>query len=221
MDTQFVQTFGQNQATFPDAADIAALLAGDKTRFEPIMRRHNQRLFRLARGILKNHAEAEDALQEAYIKALSKLDQFKGPAGFAGWLSRIVMNESLSRRRRSPANRFSETEPDSLSEAARRQPEREAVQGDVLLMIEAAIDRLPLEFRLVFMLRAVEELSVTETAQHLEIKEATVKTRYHRARKLLRGDLSERVASTVLDAFSFDGERCDRIVNGVLARITE
>lgn len=221
MDTQNVQTNASAPASNPDLADVTAVLAGDSARFEPIMRRHNQRLFRLARSVLKNSGEAEDALQDAYLKAFSKLHQFKGPAGFSGWLSRIVMNESLRRRRKYDASSFVATEVDALSESQQTQPENEAAQDDVLQMIESAIDRLPMEFRLVFMLRGVEELSVSETAAHLGIKEATVKTRYHRARKLMRSDLAERIESTVLGAFSFDGERCDRIVFGVLNQITQ
>ncbi len=209
------------QASNPDLADVAAVLSGDSARFERIMRRHNQRLFRLARSVLRNSGEAEDALQEAYFNAFSKLHQFKGPAGFSGWLSRIVMNESLGRRRKHSPDRFVETEIETLSESVQSQPECQAAQDDVLQMIESAIDRLPLEFRLVFMLRGVEELSVSETATHLGIKEATVKTRYHRARKLMRSDLAERVENTVLGAFSFDGQRCDRIVNSVLRRVTK
>lgn len=219
MDTQNVQSTLSATANNPDLADVGAVLSGDSARFEHIMRRHNQRLFRLARSVLKNSGEAEDALQEAYISAFSKLHQFKGPAGFSGWLSRIVMNKSLARRRKHSVDRFVATEIETLSESPQTQPECQAAQDDVLLMIEAAIDRLPLEFRSVFMLRGVEELSVSETATHLGIKEATVKTRYHRARKLMRSDLAERVESTVLSAFSFDGERCDRIVYGVLNRV--
>ncbi len=218
-------------------AELAARASnGDELAFEAIMRRHNRLLFRTARSILKSDEETEDALQEVYLRAWHVLGSFRAESKLSTWLVRIVINEALGRMRRrgaqviplddavdvEGADHFSphfseggawmEDDPD-------HRPERKAMQAQVRRLMEERIDLLPDVFRTVFMLRAVEELSVEETAAALQIPEATVRTRYFRARGLLRESLSRDIDVAMGDAFSFDGARCDRIVHRVLARL--
>ena len=211
--------------------DLAARAAnGDEQAFEAIMRRHNRLLFRTARSILKNDAETEDALQEAYLRAWRALAGFRADAKLSTWLVRIVINESLGRLRRRGAQVIpldaaldvAGHEPEALMEDDPDQrPDRVAMRAEVRRLMEARIDTLPDAFRTVFMLRAVEELSVEEVAVALEIAEATVRTRFFRARGLLREGLSRDVDLAIGDAFSFAGARCDRIVAGVLAKLAD
>ena len=206
----------------------AAASSSDQFAFECIMRRHNRLLFRTGRSILKGDADTEDALQEAYLRAWRGLVSFRADAKLSTWLVRIVINESLGRLRRRGAQVIpldsgvdvdeQEAEP-TMEDDPDRQPERLAMRAEVRLLIEARIDTLPDAFRIVFMLRAVEELSVEETAVALEIPEATVRTRFFRARSLPREGLSRDVDLALGDAFSFDGERCDRSVANVLAKL--
>ena len=192
------------------------------------MRRHNRLLFRTARSILKSDAETEDALQEAYLSAWRALAGFRADARLSTWLVRIVVNESLGRLRRRGAQVIPldatmdmddpETQP-WMEDDPDRQPERIAMRGEVRRLMEARIDMLPDAFRTVFMLRAVEELSVEEIAVALDIPGATVRTRFFRARSLLREGLSRDVDLALGDAFSFAGDRCDRIVAHVLAKL--
>ena len=210
-----------------DAELAARASSGDESAFEFIMRRHNQFLFRTARSILKSDSEAEDALQEAYLHAWRALDNFRADARLSTWLVRIVINESFGRLRRRgaqviPLDAFmdlpeQQTQP-WLEDNPARRPEQLAMREEVRRLMESRIDMLPDAFRTVFMLRAVEELSVREVAVALQIPEATVRTRFFRARGLLREGLSDDVDLATADAFSFDGRRCDRIVAGVLTK---
>ena len=210
-------------------ADLAARAAnGDECAFETIMRRHNRLLFRTARSILKNDAETEDALQEAYLRAWRALASFRAEAKLSTWLVRIVINESLGRLRRQgaqviPLDAALECAEHSMEpwmeDNPDQRPDRVAMRAEVRRLMEARIDMLPDAFRTVFMLRAVEELSVEEVAVVLEIPEATVRTRFFRARGLLREGLSRDVDIAIGDAFSFAGARCDRIVSGVLVKL--
>ena len=203
---------------------------GDEISFEEIMRRHNRLLFRTARSILNSDTETEDALQEAYLLAWRALPTFRADAKLSTWLVRIVINEALGRlRRRSaqviPLDAAMES-PDpqtqqSLQDDPDHRPDRIAMRSEVRRLMEARIDMLPDAFRTVFMLRAVEEMSVEEVAVALDVPEATVRTRFFRARGLLREGLSRDVDMAIGDAFSFDGARCDSIVARVLARLTE
>ena len=181
------------------------------------MRRYNRRLFRLARGILNDDDEARDAVQESYVRAYFRLSQFRGPRGFASWLCRIVINEAMMRRRRRAGEEA--MDPAGLRAAAATQPENEAYSAELLRRIEAAIDELPVDFRVVFMLRGVEQLSIAETAEFLDLNPSTVKTRFHRARKQLRARLTRELDGAIGQAFGFDGPRCDAIVSGVFALI--
>jgi len=215
-------------STATDSALAGLAATGDQTAFECIMRRHNRMLFRTARSILRNDAEAEDALQEAYLRAWRMLSTFRGESKLATWLTRIVINEALGRKRRLvlpvvPLETAMES-PDLQAQEAMaddpdRQPERTAMRSEMRLLMQAHIDRLPDAFRTVFMLRAVEESSVEEVAAALDIPEATVRTRFFRARGLLREGLSLDVDLAASDAFAFLGARCDRIVAGVLGRL--
>jgi RNA polymerase sigma-70 factor (ECF subfamily) len=212
----------------PDAELARRAADGDEAAFEAIMRRHNRLLFRTARSLLKSDAEAEDALQEAYLRAWRALGSFRSDARLSTWLARIVINEALGRMRRKEARiipldaAMTSYEPEvqaSLTADAERQPESIAMRAELRRMMEARIDMLPEAFRTVFMLRAVEEMSVEEVSQALQIPEATVRTRFFRARSLLRERLASDIDMTLNDAFSFDGARCDRIVAAVRARL--
>ncbi len=211
-----------------DGELAARAVNGDEAAFEAIMRRHNRLLFRTARSILRDDAEAEDALQEAYLRAWRALASFRADAKLSTWLVRIVINEALGRlRRRSaqviPLDAAMESSEQQLeacmADDPDHQPDRIAMRAEVRGLMEARIDTLPDAFRTVFMLRAVEELSVEEVAVILEIPEATVRTRFFRARGLLREGLASDVDFAIGDAFSFAGARCDRIVSGVLAKL--
>ena len=198
--------------------------------FEAIMRRHNRLLFRTARSILKSDAESEDALQEAYVRAWRALSTFRADSKLSTWLVRIVINEALGRLRRRGATVIplraamedsDEPPEDSIAGDEDQQPDRIAMRGEIRRLMEARIDTLPEAFRTVFMLRAVEELSVEEVANALALPEATVHTRFFRARGLLRAGLSRDVDVALGDAFAFDGARCDRVVAGVLAKLAQ
>lgn len=211
--------------------ELAVLAAaGNASAFEAIMRRHNGLLFRTARSILRHDDDAEDALQEAYLRAWRSFVGFRAEAKVSTWLVRIVINEALGqlRSRRSQARVMDATidvheqhDESDLKDDADHEPERVAMRDELRRLMEQRIDALPDVFRTVFMLRAVEELSVEETAAALEIPEATVRTRFFRARSLLREGLSHDFDFAIRDAFSFAGARCDRIVANVLARISD
>lgn len=217
-------------AVSKDASDVelaASAADGSQAAFEIIMRRHNRLLFRTARSILKSDAEAEDALQEAYLRAWGAMGSFRADARLSTWLVRIVVNEALGRLRHARAvvipldAAMNSPEPEtqaSLADEPGRRPEQSAMRAQLRTLMEARIDRLPEVFRTVFMLRAVEEMSVEEVAQALDVPEATVRTRYFRARGLLRESLASEVDHVLGDAFAFDGARCDRMVAAVLAR---
>jgi RNA polymerase sigma-70 factor (ECF subfamily) len=204
-----------------DVDIVGRVLAGDAALFELIMRRYNRLLFRLARAILRDDEDARDAVQVAYVRAYYHLDQFRGPTGFKSWLARIVMNEANARLRRTPMLVKHEDQIVALADWDANGPEGAAITGDLLEVLQAAIDRLPEDFRSVFMLRGVEQLTIAETAELLDLKAATVKTRFHRARRLLRESLHRKLDDIARETFRFDGDRCDRIVSGVLAALTE
>jgi RNA polymerase sigma-70 factor (ECF subfamily) len=214
-----------------DAALRQRVMNGEQAAFADLMRRYNRRLYRVARSILRDDAEAEDALQDAYIQAYRALPDFRGDAALGTWLTRIVMNAALMRRR--STGRMAEVielgaelamehggaAQDDAGEAG--QPEHAALRAQARGIIEAKIDGLPEVFRTVFILRAVEELSVEETGRVLDIPEATVRSRYFRARGMLREALAREFDFALDDAFGFDGARCDRIVAHVMRRLEE
>ncbi len=209
-----------------DAELVRRVLARDGTAFRAIMERHNRRLYRIARSILRNDSEAEDVVQEAYVNAFTHLDSFRGDASLATWLSRITMNEALGRlRREKPAVELQEAKrteaqiiPFPLSGAA-DDPERTMAQREILQLVERAADNLPEIFRIVFVTRVIEGMSVEETAELLGLQEETVKTRLHRARRLVREQLDEQIGPVLMDAFPFAGRRCERLSNAVMKRL--
>lgn len=212
----------------PDSTSDAELAAraatGDTQAFERIMRRHNRLLFRTARSILKSDADTEDVLQEGYLRAWRALASFRADAKLSTWLVRIIANEALGRLRRRgaqviPLDTAMDLMAAQMEADPNEQPEQATMRAQVRQLIEARIDGLPDAFRTVFVLRAVEELSTEEVSAALGIPEATVRTRFFRARSLLREGLSRDVDLAIDDAFSFAGARCDSIVARVMAKI--
>lgn len=213
----------ERSAPAADAALVSSIVAGEAHAFERLMRQHNRRLFRVARSILRNDADAEDALQEGYIKAHRAIAGFRGEASLSTWLTRIVVNQALEQRRRperpdSPAS--ADDMPESDADAVPETPEILAMRRELRRLIERAIDGLPEAHRSVFMLRAVEGLSVEETSVSLGISPANTKVRLLRARARLRRVLGEQLGPLLEDVFTFDGERCDRIVKRVCERLS-
>jgi RNA polymerase sigma-70 factor (ECF subfamily) len=214
-----------------DDAELARRIAGhDEAAFEVLMRRNNGALYRVARAILKNDADAEDVLQEAYLSAYRHMAEFRADAKLSTWLTRIVVNQALARRRsqhRSQAvvpfsqmhadERVAE-EPVDLDDPA-NSPEHINTRAEIRSLLERKIGELPVAFRTVFMLREVDELSGAEAAECLSISEATVRSRLFRARGLLRESLSRELDMAKADIFQFGGEHCDRIVANVLVRL--
>jgi RNA polymerase sigma-70 factor (ECF subfamily) len=215
----------QARADAPDSELAQRVAAGDTAAFELLMRRHNRTMFRTARAILRDDAEAEDALQEAYLHAYRAIGSYRADAKLTTWLARIVANEALMRLRKRTrraeivpidAGAATETVQDPHME---RTPERSAQLTEVRRLLEAQIDSLPADYRAVFMLRAVEEMTVEETAAVLGIPEATVRSRLFRAKGLLREALASSIDQAYEETFAFAGERCDRIVATVMGKI--
>jgi RNA polymerase sigma-70 factor, ECF subfamily len=209
---------------------VRRVTAGDYAAFAVIMRRHNRALFRAARSILNDDAAAEDALQEAYLRAYQALPGYRGDSKLSTWLTRIAINQALEQLRKGRRERTNESIDNIVNlekhldmaysdRTAADTPERLLMREQTRKLIERRIEQLPAAFRTVFMLRAVEDMPVEEVAACLELPEATVRTRFFRARRLLQKSLSTEVSSATREAFSFDGERCDRIVRTVLARL--
>jgi RNA polymerase sigma-70 factor (ECF subfamily) len=202
---------------------VSRALAREGNAFRTIMKTHNQRLYRIARGVVRNDAEAEDIVQEAYVRAFAHLDAFRGDSSLATWLSRIVINEALGRlrkRRRTvamPANPQAEIIQFPLNPSD--DPERTMAQRQILDLVERATDSLPDVYRSVFVARVIEGLSIEETADLLGVRPETVKTRLHRARALVRKALDDQIGPVLLDAFPFAGRRCDRLTSAVMQRL--
>ena len=211
--------------TISDDDVVSRVRAGETGLYEMLMRRYNQRLFRVIRSVVMNDDEAEDALQEAWVRAYEHLDQFAGRASFSTWVTRIAFHEALARTRKNRRwTPLENPEGEIMAEAERRQttaetPEMQAERSQLGRMLQAAVDALPETYRSVFVLREVEQLSTTETAECLELSEEAVKTRLHRSRALLRRDLESRLGTAISEAYAFLGARCDRIVMRVLERI--
>jgi len=207
-------------ADLKDTELIARILSGDMRAMETLMRLHNRTLYRTARSILRDDAEAEDAVQEAYIQAYRGLRTFRGESKLSTWLVRITANEALMRRRRNAGAAMvpTDVEPDRLA-SDEAGPEANAERCETRRLLEAHIDALPGPYRAVFVLRAVEEFNVEETAAALGIPDATVRTRYFRARRLLREWMPRDLDPALKGAFAFAGLRCDRIVRYVLVAI--
>ena len=208
---------------------IRRAVSKDEAAIRAIIRQHNRRLFRVARSMIRDDGEAEDMVQEAYLRAFSSLANFRGQSSLSTWLTRIVVNEALQRHRRhveSPIDvaLVPQKQPANvihfpLSGHQPLDPERAVAQRQISHLLERAIDALPVEFRTVLVARVVEDLSIEETAELLDILPETVKTRLHRARRLLKIALAEHVDPLLGDVFPFDGQRCDRLANAVVDRL--
>ncbi len=208
-----------------DESILRRIAAGDRSAFELLMRRNNRRLYRLARAVLRDQDEAEDALQDAYVDAFRSIDRFRGGASVATWLSRLVINQCLGRMRRTArrenvvpiARTQSGSELDGVPADETKAPDRAAERAQLRALLERKMDALPESFRLVLVLRSIEELSVEETAQCLGVAEETVRTRHFRARSLLRESLAREFDLAEREVFEFGGDRCDRMIARVLA----
>jgi len=213
----------------PADADLVERVCGGETAlFEILMRRHNQRVYRVARSIVKDEAEAEDVMQQAYINAYLHLNQFERRAQFSTWLTRITMYEALARRRKTrPEEPLSMHEegwvdaPGRAIESEQVSPERQAYSRELGRLIEDAVDALPETYRAVFMLREIEGLSTSETAEGLGVGEEAVKTRLHRARAMVRRSLTDQLGASATQAFQFHAVRCDRVVAAVMQAICD
>ncbi len=208
-----------------DEEVVRRVLEGDRPLYEVLVRRYNQRLYRVARAIVRDDAEAEDVMQQVYVQGYTHLHQFAGRAQFSTWLTKIAVYESLARARRrareTPRARSAREGDDVLGRlpSAEPDPEQQAWRAEVRVLLEAAIEAIPATHRAVFVLREVEGLSTSETASCLDVSEDVVKTRLHRARGYLRAELLERAGLASATAFSLHLSRCDRIVAGVFARL--
>jgi RNA polymerase sigma-70 factor (ECF subfamily) len=208
-----------------DEEIVRRVLDGDLALFELLMRRHNQRVYRATRSILRDDAECEDVMQEAYVRAYEHLNQFEGRAQFSTWLTRIAVNEALrrlaARGRMDPLDMPYDGENDAMPGPVSHAftPEMNASSAEAASMLEQAILSLPQTYRAIIVLRDVEEMSTAETAEALSITETNVKVRLHRAHELLRQELYARAGSSAPQAFGFHAVRCDRVVGGVMARL--
>ncbi|MFL6814281.1 MAG: RNA polymerase sigma factor, partial [Bradyrhizobium sp.] len=208
-----------------DAELIQRARSRDETAVRSIMQANNRRLYRIARGILRNDSEAEDVVQETYVRAFTNLESFRGDSSFATWLARIAMNEALGRLRRQRPGVEWTSLPEGTIEAqiikfphsgASEDPEKSMAQRQIQNVVEHAIDELPDPFRVVFITRVIEGMNVEETAEILQLKPETVKTRLHRARTMLRDNVEKKIGPVVMEAFPFAGRRCERLTQAVL-----
>ena len=204
-----------SRESLSDEEIVDRVRAGDRALFELILRRHNERIYRTVRSILRDEAEVEDAMQQAYVDAFAHLGDFAGRARFSTWLTRIAVHEALARKRRQrPEGELMTNLPDP-----NRSPEQRTQDAETQKLLVTAIDELPEHFRTVFVLRAVQGLSVEETAETLDLNTETVKTRLHRARGLLQKAIIARTEPALARALPFPDTRCDRVVAAVLHRI--
>jgi len=206
-----------------DEALVNRARAGDRAAFELLMRRHNQRVFRVVRSVLRDTDDIEDVIQQAYVQAFLHLDQFGGNARWSTWLCRIAINEALARLRQRgrfvPFEAVSEEAMANVSKVASGDPERTASGREFGKMVEQAIDELPEIYRAVLIMREVEGMTTEETASILDVQTDVIKTRLHRARASLRDAIEDRIGEQMKNSYTFGNERCDRVVAAVLARL--
>ncbi|MGE5159754.1 MAG: RNA polymerase sigma factor [Gemmatimonas sp.] len=211
-----------------DTELVRRAIARDEAAVRAILQANNRRLFRIARGILRNDSEAEDVVQETYVRALTHLEGFRGDSSLSTWLSRIAMNEAMGRLRGQRPSLELSSLPQPRPEAeiiqfpapsASSDPEKSMAQREIQEVVEHAIDELPEPFRLVFITRVMEEMNIEETAELLGLKPETVKTRLHRARAMLRENVEKKIGPVILEAFPFAGRRCERLTEAVLKRL--
>jgi len=205
-------------ATLSDADIVKRVRDGDRALFEILMRRHNQRLYRTARAVVKDEAEVEDVMQQAYINAFTHLHQFEERSQFSTWLTRITLNEAFGRRRKMRPSEDAGESMDTIR-SPQPDPERQAYAEELRRVLEDAVDTLPDSYRSVFMLRDIEGLSTQETGDGLGLGEEAVKTRLHRARAMIRQAVTARIGEVASGTFQFQAPRCDRVVAAVLAKI--
>lgn len=219
----------QAESGVPTDEDLVRrALLRDEAAVRALTTRYNRRLFRVARGILRNDAEAEDVVQETYVRACTGLDMFRGDAAFGTWITRIAINEALGRlRKRKPSvdwesygeNRTQAQIIDFPVSAVSIDPEKTMAQGEIRVVLEQAIDQLPDAFRIVFVARIIEGMTVEETADLFSLKPETVKTRLHRARALLREELESQLGPALTSTFPFGGRRCEAMTEKIVALI--
>jgi RNA polymerase sigma-70 factor (ECF subfamily) len=210
------------ELTSPQLSDeevVNRVVAGEVALFEILMRRYNQRVYRVVRSIVRDEADAEDVMQQAYVNAWQHLRQFEERSRFSTWLTRIAINEALARVRRRQMRAEVPEEAMNDIESRLPDPERQAVTSELRQVMESEIGGLPETYRVVLMLREVEGLSTAEAAECLNVSEDVVKTRLHRARTMLRDNLYRRAGIGLENLFSFGSSRCDRVVEWVMARI--
>ncbi len=207
---------GEDVAQLSDEALVERVCAGEVALFEVLMRRYNQRVYRTARAVLRDDHEAEEAMQEAWVRVYASLASFAGRARFSTWLTRIVLNHAIERDRL--RRRTQHLDGDAAEAPESRSAEQQTLDEELRRALERAVGDLPDVYRTTFMLRAVEGLSTAEAAECQDLPEETVRTRLHRARKLLRDDLEARFGEQLRECFGFGAERCDRVVAAVLAR---
>ncbi|MGY4291530.1 RNA polymerase sigma-70 factor (ECF subfamily) [Bradyrhizobium sp. LM2.7] len=221
-------TFPHLEIGAPEAELVRRAQTRDEAALRAIMQANNRRLYRLARGILRSDSEAEDVVQETYVRAFTNLDGFRGESSLSTWLSRIAINEALGRVRSQKPHVELGSVPEATLEAqiiqfplssATSDPEKSMAQREIQRVVEHAVDELPDVFRMVFIARVMEGMSMEETAGLLGVKPETVKTRLHRARTMLRENVEKKIGPVVMDAFPFAGQRCERLTEAVLKRL--
>jgi RNA polymerase sigma-70 factor (ECF subfamily) len=230
MGMETLEPVGRVVSALTDAEVVHRVRSGDQALFEVLMRRHNQRVYRVARAVLKDEADVEDVMQQAYINAFTHLGQFEERSQFSTWLTRIVLHEAFNRRRKAQrsetlgaaASHLDDDRGDFMDrfESPTADPERQAYAGELTRVLEAAVDSLPETYRMVFMLRDVEGLSTNETGEGLGLGPEAVKTRLHRARAMIRRAVTAQIGEVAPGTFQFQAPRCDRVVAAVLARIS-
>jgi RNA polymerase sigma-70 factor, ECF subfamily len=228
MASQDVTQTATPPSSLTDAEIVARVRGGDRALFEILMRRHNQRIYRVARAVVKDEVEVEDVMQQAYVNAYTHLHQFEERSRFSTWLTRITLNEAFGRRRKLQAESMARVPPGMAEDAdtvmdtitsPQPDPERQAYAQELSRVLEEAVDALPETYRTVFMLRDIEGLSTSETGEGLGLGEEAVKTRLHRARAMIRRTVTARLGDVAAGTFQFHAPRCDRVVAAVLSRI--
>lgn len=220
---------GADAVRLDETALVDLARGGDEAAVRILVQRYNRRLYRVARAVLRDDAEAEDVVQEAHVSAFSALDRFHGRSSFATWITRIAINAALARRRRRrPALPLEAAESENggaarviAFPAVQPNPEQAMGRSQVRELLQQVVEELPDAFRIVFVLRDIEGLSVEETAGHLDIKPATVRTRLHRARGMMRAGLARHAAESLPDLFPFAGSRCDRMAGRVVRSLKQ
>jgi RNA polymerase sigma-70 factor (ECF subfamily) len=225
---QTVTSRRPDYAQYQDEEMVARVRRGEREAFRGIVQRYNRRLYRVARGVMRDDGEAEDVVQEAYLRAYAALGEFRGESSLATWLTQIVLNEARGRlRRRRPTEDLEVLDMTAQQSSvvafpgvtAFGDPETAAAQAQIRRLLERAVDQLPDPFRLVFIMRDIDGLSIEETGAQLGIRPETVKTRLHRARRLLREHLNDKLSSALKDTLPFDGARCNRMTDAVMRRL--